>query len=83
VDQALHRPSDLCWTILLLPPVITNVPTRVEKADANAFQRVLGLSPRSGRPESFVDQIAMIREIQEKILKAVPVDKGIPQFEIP
>lgn len=68
-------------TILVTMALVTNVPTRVEKADAAVFLRVVGLTPQIRPPKAFDDQIVVIREIQGKILKLVPHNLGIPPFE--
>jgi hypothetical protein len=61
--------------------VITNVSSRVTEADAAAFRSVLKLEKREQRPETFAEEIDLIRLVQNRILTAVPINQGIPQFE--
>jgi hypothetical protein len=59
--------------------VYTNVPTEVTAEDTKVFTE-LGLARPATQP-SFVQEIALIRQVQGMVFKRAPLGEGIPEYE--
>lgn len=67
--------------IFITLSAITNVSTDVTIEDEAVFRDVLRLNSQTVRPQSFDDEIKIIRLVQQRVLHAAPVNNGIPEFE--
>jgi hypothetical protein len=60
---------------------ITNVPTDVTPEDEVVFRYKLWLNPQTMRPQSFDDEIKIIRLVQQKIINVSKGNLGIREFD--
>ena len=60
---------------------LTNVSTDIDSSDEQTFRTQMGLKPERGRPQTFDEEINLIRFVQEKTFALAPINRGIPEFE--
>lgn len=67
--------------IFIALAAITNVSTDVTLKDVAVFRNDFRLDLQTIQPNSFDDEINLIRLVQQRVIMASPTNIGVPEFE--